>query len=394
MFQFTRALEKIRDLKKRIRVVQGGTSASKTFSILAYLSVYLMTEKKDCSIVSETIPHLRRGAMKDWLKIMESVNQFYPNQFNKSTMKYQFDNGSTLEFFSVDVESKLRGARRDILFCNEANALSYETYLQLATRTNDFIILDFNPTAEFWAHTELKDDPDTDWIVLTYKDSLNVDKKSEGFGKYLAPAAAIKEIKKAKAKADQGNEFFKNWYQVYGLGEVGKLSGAVFQNWIEGEFKEVSKSVFGQDYGMNDPTTLVQTSIDKKRKIIYAKECFYKSNLVTSEIAKLNKRFAGDNLIIGDSAEKRLILELSKTSNIKSSIKGQGSVNFGISMMQDYQIIVDPESKNLISELKKYVWLEKKSQTPIDAFCHCIDAMRYAIGFQLSNPYQGEYHIL
>ena len=209
-----------------------------------------------------------------------------------------------------------------------------------------------------------------------------------------APEAAVKEILKAKEKAEKGNSFWQNWFSVYGLGKIGKLSGAIFQNWEIGEFKEVSKSVFGQDYGMNDPTTLIQTSIDKDKKIIYAKECFYKQNLVTSQIAQLNKTFARDNLIIGDSAEPRLILELSKQSNIKPSIKGQGSVNFGISMMQDYDIVIDSQSENLIKELKNYVWLEKKSQTPIDDFNHCIDAMRYAVAYQLSNPYAGQYHII
>ena len=313
---------------------------------------------------------------------MEMTGRWFPTRFNKSNSTYQFLNRSTIEFFSADQESKLRGARRNILFLNEANTISYDAFLQLAVRTSDFIFIDFNPTHEFWANTELENDPDSDWVVLTYKDNQ------------AAPQAAINEILKAKDKAEKGNEFWANWYDVYGLGKLGKLSGAIFQNWEIGEFKEISKSIFGQDYGMNDPTTLVQTSIDKDRKIIYAKECFYKQNLVTSEIARLNKQFAGDNLIIADSAEKRLITELSKTSNIKPSIKGQGSITFGISMMQDYLIVVDPESHNLIKELKNYIWLEKKSQTPCDNFNHLIDALRYSISYQLANPYAGEYHIL
>jgi len=383
MFQKTTAIQKIQKLNKRNRICQGGTSASKTFGILAYLIDYLAkNENMECSIVAQTYPHLKRGALRDFKKIMEMTGRWFPSRFNKSSSTYQFLNKSTIEFFSADQESKLRGARRNILFINEANTISYDAFIQLAVRTSEFIFIDFNPTHEFWAHTELKNDPDSDWLVLTYKDNE------------AAPKAAIKEIFKAKEKADKGNEFWANWYDVYGLGKLGKLSGAIFQNWEIGEFKEISKSIFGQDYGMNDPTTLIQTSIDKDRKIIYAKECFYKSNLVTSEIEKLNTKFAGDNLIIGDSAEPRLIAELSKSSNIKPSIKGQGSVTYGISMMQDYQMIISKESHNLINELKNYVWLEKKSQTPIDAFDHCIDALRYAVSFQLANPYAGQYHIL
>lgn len=383
MFQKTTAIQKIQKLNKRNRICQGGTSASKTFGILAYLIDYLAkNENMECSIVAQTYPHLKRGALRDFKKIMEITNRWFPNRFNKSSSTYQFLNGSTIEFFSADQESKLRGARRNILFINEANTIPYDSFIQLAVRTSEFVFLDFNPTHEFWAHTELKNDPDTDWLVLTYKDNE------------AAPKAAVNEILKAKKKADKGNEFWANWYDVYGLGKLGKLSGAIFQNWEIGEFKEISKSIFGQDYGMNDPTTLIQTSIDKDKKIIYANECFYKSNLITSEIQKLNKKFAGDNLIIGDSSEPRLIAELSKLSNIKPSIKGQGSVTFGISMMQDYQIIITKESHNLINELKNYVWLEKKSQTPIDAFNHCLDALRYAVSFQLANPYAGQYHIL
>ena len=383
MFQKTTAIQKIQKLNKRNRICQGGTSASKTFGILAYLIDYLAkNENMECSIVAQTYPHLKRRALRDFKKIMEMTNRWFPNRFNKSSSTYQFLNGSTIEFFSADQESKLRGARRNILFINEANTISYDAFIQLAVRTSEFIFIDFNPTHEFWAHTELKNDADTDWLILTYKDNE------------AAPEAAVNEILKAKEKAKKGNEFWANWYDVYGLGKLGKLSGAIFQNWEIGEFKEISKSIFGQDYGMNDPTTLIQTSIDKDKKIIYAKECFYKSNLVTSEIEKLNKKFAGDNLIIGDSAEPRLIAELSKSSNIKPSIKGQGSVTFGISMMQDYQIIISKESYNLINELKNYVWLEKKSQTPIDAFNHCLDALRYAVSFQLANPYAGQYHIM
>ncbi len=383
MFQKTTAIQKIQKLKKRNRICQGGTSASKTFGILAYLIDYLAkNEKLECSIVAQTYPHLKRGALRDFKKIMEMTGRWFPNRYNKSSSTYQFLNGSTIEFFSADQESKLRGARRNILFINEANTIPYDAFIQLAVRTSEFIFIDFNPTHEFWAHTELKNDPDSDWLILSYKDNE------------AAPKAAINEILKAKRKADKGNEFWSNWYDVYGLGKLGKLSGAVFQNWEIGEFKEISKSIYGQDYGMNDPTTLIQTSIDRDKKIIYAKECFYKSNLVTSEIEKLNQRFAKDSLIIADSAEPRLILELSKTSNIKPSIKGQGSVNFGISMMQDYQIIIDPDSANLINELKNYVWLEKKSQTPIDAFNHCIDALRYSVSYQLANPYAGQYHIM
>ena len=173
-----------------------------------------------------------------------------------------------------------------------------------------------------------------------------------------------------------------------------KAEGVIFNNWKTGEFKQISKPVFGQDYGFsNDPSTLVKTSIDKDNKIIYVQLCFYRAKLTTSEISKLNKKFAGDSLIIGDSAEVRLIHELSKDNNVLPAIKGQGSITYGISLLLDYDLIVDPESTELIEELNNYSWLEKKSKTPIDKYNHTLDALRYAISYQLKNPNAGEYHI-
>ena len=172
-----------------------------------------------------------------------------------------------------------------------------------------------------------------------------------------------------------------------------KAEGVIFSNWSLGEFKEIGKPVFGQDYGFsNDPSTLVKTSIDKENKIIYVKLCFYKTQLTTSALSLLNKEFAQNNLIVGDSAEPRLITELSRDCNVVPAIKGQGSITFGISLLQDYDLVITEDSTDLIKELNNYCWLEKKSQTPVDNFNHAIDALRYAVSYQLQNPNQGEYH--
>jgi phage terminase large subunit len=178
-------------------------------------------------------------------------------------------------------------------------------------------------------------------------------------------------------------------------GWLDKAEGVIFSdNWSLGVFKEVGTIVFGQDFGFsNDPTTLLKTSIDKNNKKIYIKECFTKTHLTTSQIAHLNQRFAGDSLIVADSAEPRLISEISRDCNIVPAIKGQGSITFGISLLQDYDLIIDPESTEIVKELNNYSWLEKKSRTPVDKFNHLIDALRYAVSYQLENPTKGEYHI-
>ena len=176
---------------------------------------------------------------------------------------------------------------------------------------------------------------------------------------------------------------------------LNKAEGVIFNNWSVGEFKHIGTSVWGQDYGFAaDPSTLVEVNIDSSNKRIYLKECFYLQRLTTSQIAQLNLKHAREGLIIGDSAEPRLLSEIkAKGCNVRPSIKGQGSVTYGISLLQDYDIIVSPDSTNLIKELNNYRWLERKSNTPIDKYNHLIDAVRYAVGFQLQNPNRGKYTV-
>ena len=218
---------------------------------------------------------------------------------------------------------------------------------------------------------------DTTYIHTTYLD--NIDNLSESY---------IKQIETMKVRRPNR---YKHTIEGAWLD---KAEGVIFSDWSIGEFKQVGKIVFGQDYGFsNDPSTLVKTSIDKENKVIYIQLCFYQTKLTTSEILQLNKKFAADNLIVGDSAEPRLITELSRDCNVVPAIKGQGSITFGISLLQDYDLVITEDSTELIKELNNYCWLEKKSQTPVDNFNHAIDALRYAVSYQLQNPNLGEYHI-
>ena len=218
---------------------------------------------------------------------------------------------------------------------------------------------------------------DTTYIHTTYLD--NIENLSESY---------IKQIEQMKERRP-------NRYKHTILGSwLDKAEGVIYSNWSIGEFKQVGKIVFGQDYGFsNDPSTLIKTSIDKDNKIIYVQQCFYQTKLTTSEIAVLNKKYAGDNLIIGDSAEPRLINELSRHNKVVPAIKGQGSITYGISLLQDYDLVISEDSVELIKELNNYCWLEKKSQTPCDNWNHCLDALRYAVSYQLQNPNSGEYFL-
>jgi len=215
---------------------------------------------------------------------------------------------------------------------------------------------------------------DTTYIHTTYLDNLK--NLSESF------------IQQAEVMKNRRPERYKH---IMLGGWLNKAEGVIFQNWTIGEFPQ-GDSMYGQDYGMTDPTVLVQVLIDRSRKTIYLKECYYKYNLTTSEIRSLNRQYAGNRLIIADSAEKRLITELKADLNIKGIQKT--TISEGITIMQDYDLVIDPSSKNLIKELNNYVWLDTKSNTPKDnGYDHLIDAARYCITYQLKNPNYGSYAV-
>ena len=218
----------------------------------------------------------------------------------------------------------------------------------------------------------------TTYIHTTYID--NIDNLSKS---YIDQIEQMRERRPEKYK----QQMLGAW--------LNKAEGVIFSNWTIGEFKRYSVSVWGQDYGFAaDPSTLVEVNINTSTKTIYLKECFYLPRLTTSQIADLNLKHAKDGLIVGDSAEPRLLNELkAKGCSVKPSIKGQGSVTYGISLLQDYDLVVSPDSTNLIKELNNYCWLERKSNTPIDKYNHLIDAIRYAVGYQLQNPNRGKYAV-
>ena len=219
MFQRTTATNKVLALKRRTKIIQGGSSASKTYSILAVLiDKATRIAGLEISVVAESIPHLRRGALKDFLKILKWTNRYNDDQFNKSLLTYNFKNGSVFEFFSADDSSKLRGARRDILYINECNNVTFESYNELSIRTKKEVFLDFNPANEFWVHTELKDEPDADFIILTYKDNEALDN------------SIVEQIEKNIAKASTST-YWANWVRVYAHGQIGMLEGVIFSNW-------------------------------------------------------------------------------------------------------------------------------------------------------------------
>ncbi len=373
MLQRTTAQAKISKLNKRVRIVRGGTSASKTFTIVPFLIDYAVKNPlAEISIVAETIPHLKRGALRDFLKIMDMIGMYEPENFNKSSLVYTFSNGAYIEFFSADAESKLRGARRDVLFVNECNNITWEAYYQLAIRTRRFIYLDYNPVSEFWVDTELINDSDTDFVVLTYKDNEALD------------LSIIKEIEKAKEKA-LTSTYWANWWNVYGLGNIGSLQGTVFENWEQCDSvpKDAEFIAYGMDFGFtNDPSTLI--AVYRFNGELYLNELIYQTKLTNSDlIARLKElNVTSQQMIVADSAEPKSIEDIRRASfRIDGAKKGADSIRNSIDTLQAFKLNVTKSSINLIKELRNYKWVTdndgKHTSQPIDNYNHAIDAIRY-----------------
>jgi len=296
-----------------------------------------------------------------------------PNGWNKTHLTYTFANGSFIEFFSADQEDKLRGARRHVLYVNEANNIPFAAYHQLAIRTSQDIYIDFNPTATFWAHTEVLEEPDSEHLILTYKHNEAL------------PDTIKADIEQAKEKA-KTSDFWSNWWTVYGLGQTGKLQGVILNDWqkIDRLPTEAKLIGYGIDFGYTaDPTTVIG-AYEYNGQRVYD-ELVYNTGLGNRELSKLMNA-AGlkpTDRGVADSSAPKDIADLHKNFkwNIKGVKKGPGSINFGIGVMQENPFLVTKRSTNIIEELRHYCWDTDKEgkelNTPIDAYNHCIDAMRY-----------------
>ena len=367
MFKDTTAFQKISKLKKRVRIIQGGTSASKTISILLYLIAYAQTDKIKTltSVVSESIPHLKRGAIRDFKNILQLHGYWKEDKWNATDSIYTFETGSQMEFFSTDNADKLRGARRDRLFMNEANNNTFDAFEQLEVRTKEFIILDYNPTNEFWVQQELlgKRD-DLDFIILTYKDN-----------EALSPEI-IASIEQRKNR--------KGWWQVYGEGQLGEVEGKIYKDWqiIDEIPHEAKLERYGLDYGYsNDPTAIV--AVYKYNGGFIWDEITYQKGLSNKQIADILSNLP-EALVIPDSSEPKSNDELMAYGiNILPAQKGQGSVNQGIQVVQSQRVSLTKRSVNIIKEYRNYLWLTDKNgkilNTAEDGFNHTMDAGRYAM---------------
>jgi len=385
----------------RYFIVSGGRGSGKSFSINALLVMLTYEQGHTILFTRYTLTSAYISIIPEFIDKLEqfgSIADFHITKdeiLNKKT-------GSKIIFRGIKTSSGDQTANLKSLqgittwVVDEAEELvdeqKFDT-IDLSVRQQgkpNRIILILNPTTkEHFIYRRFFEDrgvqegsnitkENTTYIHTTYQD--NIDNLSKSY---------IEQIEQMKIRRPEK-------YKQQMLGSwLNKAEGVIFNNWSVGEFKHIGTSVWGQDYGFAaDPSTLVDVNIDSSNKRIYLKECFYLQRLTTSQIAQLNLKHAREGLIVGDSAEPRLLSEIkAKGCNVRPSIKGQGSITYGISLLQDYDIIVSPDSTNLIKELNNYRWLERKSNTPIDNWNHLIDAVRYAVGFQLQNPNRGKYTI-
>lgn len=317
------------------------------------------------SIVSESFPHLKRGAIRDFINILQAHGYFKDERWNKTDYVYTFETGSKIEFFSADQASKVRGPRRDRLFLNEANNISFEAFEQLEVRTKEFIMLDWNPTNEFWFYTDvLGKRNDVEHIILTYKDNEALSKE------------IVDSIEQRKGR--------KGWWAVYGEGLLGEVEGKIYKGWeILDEIPTYAKlERYGLDFGYsNDPTAIVALYTFNGAFIL--DEICYLKGLSNKQIADTLKN-KDSALTIADSSEPKSIDEIrSYGLNIIGANKGKDSVNQGIQFVQDQKISVTKQSINIIREYRNYLWITDKDgkilNEPEHTFSHSMDAIRYAL---------------
>ena len=372
MIRKTTSLQKISNLKKRIKVIRGGQGAGKTISILILLINHASRKPdREILILSSELTKMRLTVIKDFVKIMRLIGIYDESNFIAGTL-YRFPNGSFIKFIGLDKSDVGKGLRSDVAYFNEVNKIDFESYRQVASRAGQ-VFADYNPDAEFYIDTDVIGRDDCDFLQLTFMDNelLSENERNE-----------ILQYKE-KGYFEDGtikNSYYANLWNVYGLGNIGNLQGVVFNNWqiIDTIPIEARLIGIGLDFGYtNDPTAIVEVYNWNGKRIV--NEIVYQQGMVNSDIAKL---LPNNVSIYADSSEPKSIEEIRRFGKLISGVtKGQDSINFGIQVMQSQEYLVTSQSTNLIKELRSYCWATDKTGTrlnkPIDTNNHAIDALRY-----------------
>lgn len=330
---------------------------------------YANVKTTKISVVSHSLPHLKRGALRDFLEIMESWGWYDEEQHNKTDNVYHFDNGSYIEFFGLEDAGKARGAGRNILFVNEANLINKAVFDQLEIRTTDKVILDLNPSDfDSWCYT-IADGDSAVKIHSTYLDNP-----------YLAPPqiTAIESMRHAD----------ETLWQVFGLGLRGTSKDTVYTHWKLCDHIPDGQVIYGLDFGYNVPTALIRVTLHEGT--IYAKQVLYKTRMTTSDLIAEMKGLAirPSDEIFCDAAEPKTIEELYRAGwNVKPADK---DVTEGIRKVKSLPLLIHKDSTDLIAEIKKYKWKVDKNDKVLDEPSkendHLCDALRYCVFTKLKTP--------
>ncbi len=373
--------EHLNNLSKKILVEQGGTRSGKTYNILLWLIFNYCNSNtgKTITICRKTFPAVRGTVMRDFFEILKEYDLYFEELHSKSTNEY-FINGNRIEFISLDQPQKIRGRKRDLLFINECNELNYEDFQQLIFRTQDNIILDFNPSDEFhWIYDKVLTREDVEFYQTSYKDNP------------FLPQTLVDEIERLR-------DTDENYWRVYGLGERGQSRSLVYNFKTTKDIPATAKLLGrGLDFGFsNDSTAVVETYVEGNN--MYVRELLYRTGMTNQDIARELERIGLDRRdeIWADSAEPKSIEEIYRMGwNIKKTFKG--AINIGIDMVRRHNLYVTEDSVNTIKELRNYKYVEDKNgnltNKPIDLFNHSLDALRYSIVNKLSRPNYGTYAV-
>jgi len=353
---------------KRRALNEGGTASSKTFSCLQALILIARHAKKSLliSVVSESLPHLRRGAIRDFFRILEEPQDNNPH-YNKTDNVYTFGNGR-IEFFGADQADKVRGPRRDILFLNEANNIPWETARGLDIRTSRFTFADWNPVSQFWAHEHWLGEPENAYIHSTYLDAEAV-----------VSQKVIDNIIATGAKD-------ANWANVYVYGKLGKIEGLVYPDFGLIDVLPDGDIFYGLDFGFSaDPASLIKSVIQGDN--LYSQELIYEAGMtnqaIAERMAELGVQKHHDE-IFADSAEPKSIEEIHRYGfNIKGSLKGPDSVEYGHQRLRQYNQYWTRDSVNCIKEQRNFRYITdrdgKITSKTTHYFSHGMDARRYSV---------------
>ena len=367
-------------MKARKKVVQGSTSAGKTYGIIPVLiDRATKTDRIKITVVAETLPAVKEGAVDIFKNVMADTLRWVEARWNASSLTYTFGNGSRIQFKSFDSVGKAKGSgKRDILFINEANHIKFEIADALMIRSKE-VWIDYNPDEPFWAHTETLLEPNSEFLLLTYLDNEACPQETIEDLEIKMRKAFYNPLGDWSAEANIKSKYWANWCRVYVRGEVGIMEGTILQNWSQ--INEIPKAAellgYGVDFGKGgaDPTTTV--AIYYYDGIVYLDEVVYQSQLRDSEHIALLKKMGVDARLPMwcDNSEPSKIKEL-QIGGFKNAKGGKkDTIDYGISLMQDKPIRVTSRSLNLISELRK--WKYDDNGEPIDDFNHLIDAVRY-----------------